>query len=60
MHLYVLVSVFSGALSIVQLSKKEIRGAAHRDLNINDSLNYKNPIVFHNLKMYDTFYYART
>ena len=29
------------------------RGSAHRDCNINLKLNYKIPIVFHNLKKYD-------
>ena len=29
------------------------RGAANRDCNINISLNYKTPIVLHNLKNYD-------
>ena len=29
------------------------RGSAHRDSNINLKLNYKIPIVFHNLKKYD-------
>ena len=28
-------------------------GAVHRDCNINISLHYKTPIVFHNLKNYD-------
>ena len=30
------------------------RGAAYRDCNINISLNYIIPVVFHNLKNYDT------
>ena len=30
------------------------RGAAHRNCSINISLNYKIPIMFHNLKDYDT------
>ena len=29
------------------------RGSAHRDCNISLKLNYKYPIVFHNLKNYD-------
>ena len=30
------------------------RGSAHRDCNINFTLNRKIPIVFHNLKIYDS------
>ena len=30
------------------------RGSAHRDCNINVELNYKIPVVFHNLKKYDS------
>ena len=30
------------------------RGSAHRDCNINVKLNHKIPIVFHNLKKYDS------
>ena len=30
------------------------RGSAHRDCNINLKLNHKIPIVFHNLKNYDS------
>ena len=30
------------------------RGPLHRDHNINLKLNHKNPIVFHNLKDYDS------
>ena len=30
------------------------RGSAHRDFNINVNLNHKIPMVFHNLKNYDS------
>ena len=30
------------------------RGSAHRDFNINLKLNYKIPVVFHNIKNYDS------
>ena len=30
------------------------RGSAHRDCNVNLKLNYKIPVVFHNLKNYDS------
>ena len=30
------------------------RGSAHRDCNINLKLNYKIPVVFHNLENYDS------
>ena len=30
------------------------RGSAHRDFNINIKLNHKIPVVFHNLKKYDS------
>ena len=33
---------------------EKYRGAAHRYCSINVSLNYKIPIVFYNLKKYDT------
>ena len=32
------------------------RGSAHRDCNINVKLNHKIPVVFHNLKNYDSFF----
>ena len=31
------------------------RGSAHRDCNINVSLDHKIPVVFHNLKNYDSY-----
>ena len=31
------------------------RGSPHRDCNINFKLNHKNPVVFHNLKNYDSY-----
>ena len=30
------------------------RGSAHKDCNINVKLNHKIPLVFHNLKKYDS------
>ena len=33
---------------------EKCRGSAHRDCNINVKLNYKIPIVLHNLKKYDS------
>ena len=33
---------------------EKYRGSAHRDCNINLRLNHKIPIVFHNLKSYDS------
>ena len=33
---------------------QKYRGSAHRDCNINLKLNQKIPIVFHNLKKYDS------
>ena len=33
---------------------KKYRGSAHRDCNINLKLNQKIPVVFHNLKNYDS------
>ena len=30
------------------------RSSAHRDRNINLKLNHKNPVIFHNLKNYDS------
>ena len=30
------------------------RGSAQRDCNINDKVNHKIPVVFHNLKHYDS------
>ena len=32
------------------------RSAAHRDCNINLKLNHKIPIIFHNLKSYDSYF----
>ena len=32
----------------------EYRGSAHRDYNVNVKLNYKSPVLFHNLKNYDS------
>ena len=32
------------------------RGSAHRDCNVNVKLNYKIPVVFHNLKNYDSHF----
>ena len=32
----------------------KFRGSAHRNYNINLKLNQKNPVVFHNLKTYDS------
>ena len=34
--------------------KGKYRGSAHRDCNINVKLNHKIPVVFHNLKNYDS------
>ena len=34
---------------------EKCRGSAHRDCNINVKLNYKTPIVLHNLKNYDSY-----
>ena len=33
---------------------EKYRGSAHRDCNINLKLNHKIPVVFHNLKNYDS------
>ena len=33
---------------------RKCRGSVHRDCNINIKLNHKIPIVFHNLKNYDS------
>ena len=33
---------------------EKYRGSAHRDCNINFKLNHKIPVVFHNLKKYDS------
>ena len=33
---------------------EKYRGSAHRDCNINLKLNQKIPVVFHNLKNYDS------
>ena len=33
---------------------RECRGSVHRDCNINLKLNHKIPVVFHNLKNYDS------
>ena len=35
------------------------RGSAHRDCNINLTLNQKISVVFHNLKIYDSHLIAR-
>ena len=39
--------------SVIMITGK-YRGSAERDCNINLKLNYKIPIVFHNLKKYDS------
>ena len=39
---------------------KQFRGFARGDCNINVKLNHKIPIVFHNLKEYDSHHDART
>jgi len=35
------------------------RGAAHEVCNLNYKLTEKIPVIFHNLRGYDTFYYGR-
>ena len=35
------------------------RSSAHRDYNINFQLNHKIPIVFHNLKNYDSYLFMQ-
>ena len=37
---------------IIAMPLENIRSVAHKYCNINVSLNYKDPIVFHNLKIY--------
>ena len=39
---------------IIVISLENIKGSTHRDCNINLKLNHKIPVVFHNLKNYDS------
>ena len=38
----------------MKILKTLLNGSAHRDCNINIKLNHKIPLVFHNLKNYDS------
>ena len=53
---FVIIFIIYGDIKVRYLchSTGKYRGSAHRYCNINIKLNHKIPIVFHNLKNYDS------